>query len=391
MPETALISASPLTLYIHIPWCARKCPYCDFNSHQLKTEVDEDVYIDALLQDLKIESELVAGRPIEAVFIGGGTPSLFSAKGIGRLMSGVARHVALVDDPEVTLEANPGAIESERLPGYREAGVNRLSLGVQSLNADSLRALGRIHGPDEAFAAVDRAKQAGFERINLDMMFGLPGQTLDMAKRDLQSAIGLSPGHLSYYQLTLEPNTPFYRAPPELPDDDALWLIQRQGHGMLHDAGYTQYEVSAFSRPGEQCRHNLNYWRFGDYLGIGAGAHGKVTTPDGLIRRRWKKRHPNDYLGAMNGASEFLQGEHYLQSGDLTVEFMMNALRLRDGVEAGLFTETTGLRLKCIDRLLKAAVDKGLLHPVKERLCATPLGYRFLNDLISMFEVNGAI
>jgi oxygen-independent coproporphyrinogen-3 oxidase len=377
----------PLTLYIHIPWCARKCPYCDFNSHALKVSLDEGAYVDALLRDLEIESALVPGRSIEAVFIGGGTPSLFSAKGIGRLLSGVAQRLASVDDPEVTLEANPGAMESERLPGYREAGVNRLSLGVQSLNPDSLRALGRIHGPDEAVAAVERAKQAGFEHINLDMMFGLPGQTLDMAGTDLESAIGLNPGHLSYYQLTLELNTPFHQSPPVLPDDETLWLIQQQGHGMLRNAGFAQYEVSAFARPGEQCRHNLNYWRFGDYIGIGAGAHGKISTPDGLIRRRWKRRHPNEYLAAADGASGFLQGERYLQPQDLIVEFMMNALRLREGVEVELFSATTGLSLESIDAPLRVAVEKGLMRQAKERLCPTSLGYRFLNDLLSIFEV----
>jgi oxygen-independent coproporphyrinogen-3 oxidase len=282
-------------------------------------------------------------------------------------------------------------MESERLPGYREAGVNRLSLGVQSLNADSLRALGRIHGPGEVFAAVERAQRAGFERINLDLMFGLPTQTLAMAQADLRSAIELAAGHLSYYQLTLEPNTPFHLSPPVLPDEDVIWRMQQQGHAMLQQAGYAQYEISAFSRPGEECRHNINYWRFGDYIGIGAGAHSKLTTPDGVIRRHWKWRHPRDYLAAAAGMQPFIQGERILQAGDLCIEFMMNALRLSDGVETPLFAATTGLGLDLVMQRLQTAMEKGLLRPVEERLCPTPLGFRFLNDLVSIFEVKEVI
>ncbi|MEW8399340.1 MAG: radical SAM family heme chaperone HemW [Candidatus Thiodiazotropha sp.] len=384
--NSGLLGQPPLTLYIHIPWCVRKCPYCDFNSHPQKTGLDEKAYVDALLADLRIERELVMGRSIESVFIGGGTPSLFSAEGIGRLLSGIADAVTWGEEIEITMEANPGALESLRLPGYREAGVNRLSLGAQSLNPDSLQALGRIHGPDEIVAAVERAKQAGFERINLDMMFGLPRQTPAMAAADLAAAIALNPGHISYYQLTLEPNTPFHLSPPELPDEDRLWQIQLQGSESLRKAGFEQYEVSAFARPGERCRHNLNYWRFGDYLGIGAGAHGKVTTRDGVIRRRWKRRHPNDYLSAAGGALPFLQGERQLDAQDLTVEFMMNALRLRQGVEAALFPAATGLGLDSLGGPLSVAIEKGLIHPVGDRLQPTPLGCRFLNDLLSLFE-----
>ncbi|WP_316367222.1 radical SAM family heme chaperone HemW [Candidatus Thiodiazotropha sp. CDECU1] len=383
-----VLKPPPLSLYIHIPWCARKCPYCDFNSHTRHGPIQELAYVDALLQDLRGEQKLVAGRPLQTIFIGGGTPSLFSAQSIEGLLSGVAEVMALDEALEITLEANPGALESERLPGYREAGINRLSLGIQSLNPDSLQALGRIHGPDEAVMAVERAKQAGFERINLDLMFGLPAQTLEMAQGDLQAAIGLGPSHLSYYQLTLEPNTPFYQSPPDLPDEERLWQIQQQGHEMLLRAGFQQYEISAFSHPQEQCRHNLNYWRFGDYIGIGAGAHGKLSTQDGVIRRRWKRRHPNDYLAAAKGGVPFLQGERVLQAEDLVIEFMMNALRLCDGVEAELFSATTGLDLEYMGEPLNGAIKKGLLYPVDGRLCPTPLGLRFLNDLIAMFEVN---
>ncbi|MEW8026744.1 MAG: radical SAM family heme chaperone HemW [Candidatus Thiodiazotropha sp.] len=389
LPASGLSKLPPLSLYIHIPWCARKCPYCDFNSHPQKGTLDEAAYVDALLRDLRMEQISVSERPVQSVFIGGGTPSLFSAESIRRLLGGVTEHVSLVDDVEITLEANPGAMESERLPGYRDAGTNRLSLGVQSLNPESLRGLGRIHGPGEVFIAVDRAKRSGFEQINLDLMFGLPSQSAEMAQADLAAAIGLDPGHLSYYQLTLEPNTPFFQSPPELPDEDRLWQMQQQGHEVLMKAGFEQYEVSAFSRPGERCRHNLNYWRFGDYIGIGAGAHSKITTRDGVIRRHWKRRHPNDYLAAAAGTLPFLQGERVLRPEDLAVEFMMNALRLSDGVEEELFAATTGLSLDFMRESLGTAIKKGLLYPVKGRLCPTPLGFRFLNDLIPIFEVNG--
>jgi oxygen-independent coproporphyrinogen-3 oxidase len=380
----------PLSLYIHIPWCARKCPYCDFNSHTQTGSLDEAAYVDALLKDLSSDQGLLAGRPLQSIFIGGGTPSLFSAASIERLLAGVAERVALDRAVEITLEANPGAMETARLPGYREAGVNRLSLGVQSLNPNSLRALGRIHGPDEVLMAVDRAKQSGFAQINLDLMFGLPLQSVEMAQADLQAVIGLNPGHLSYYQLTLEPNTPFYQSPPDMPDEDSLWQMQQQGHEMLHRAGYEQYEISAFSRPGEQCRHNLNYWRFGDYIGIGAGAHSKVSNREGVVMRRWKKRHPTDYLAAVDGAVPFLQGERRLLAEDLMIEFMMNALRLRDGVETKLFTATTGLGIECMAEALRSARQKGLMQPEQERLCPTPLGFRFLDDLVGMFQVKSS-
>ncbi|MES9991540.1 MAG: radical SAM family heme chaperone HemW [Candidatus Thiodiazotropha sp.] len=384
--KSGLLQQPPLSLYIHIPWCVRKCPYCDFNSHPQTTILDEVAYVDALLQDLRIEREWVTERTIESIFIGGGTPNLFSAESIGRLLAGVADSIACSDDIEITMEANPGALEAQRLSGYRGAGVNRLSLGVQSLNPDSLQALGRIHGSEEVIDTVESAKASGFERINLDMMFGLSQQTPALAEADLAVAIDLNPDHISYYQLTLEPNTPFYQSPPELPNEERLWQIQLQGMEMLQQAGFNQYEISAFARAGERCRHNLNYWRFGDYLGIGAGAHGKVTTRDGVIWRRWKKRHPNDYLQATSGASSYLQGERQLTAQDLPIEFMMNALRLRAGVEVELYGATTGQGLDRLREPLSIAVEKGLLYPVNDRLQATPLGYRFLNDLLSLFQ-----
>ncbi|MCU7935046.1 MAG: radical SAM family heme chaperone HemW [Candidatus Thiodiazotropha sp. (ex Dulcina madagascariensis)] len=378
----------PLSLYIHIPWCQRKCPYCDFNSHAVTGEVDEIAYVDALLKDLRGDLPLLGGRSLATIFIGGGTPSLFSVNAMACLLERVKGLVGFTREVEITLEANPGALEAERLPGYREAGINRLSLGVQSLNASSLLALGRIHDPQQAIDAVVRAKQAGFEHINLDMMFALPQQTTATAREDLASVIELGAGHLSYYQLTLEPNTPFYRTPPPLPDEETLWDIQQQGEAMLARAGFDHYEISAFARPGEVCRHNLNYWRFGDYLGIGAGAHGKVTTADGLIKRYWKYRHPSDYLAAGAGSSGFVQGERTLQPPDLVLEFMMNALRLSAGVETALFQATTGLSVTAIRDRLHLAEAKGLLLPVNERLRPTSLGQRFLNDLLAFFEVN---
>ena len=374
----------PLSLYIHIPWCVRKCPYCDFNSHAIGGEVDEMAYVDALLADLQADTALAQERPLHSIFIGGGTPSLFTPAAIGRLLAGVRDRLPWADGIEITLEANPGAVESGHFAGYRAAGVSRLSLGVQSLRAESLRALGRIHGPDEARQAVERARAAGFERINLDLMFGLPGQTLKQAVDDLGSAIALGTEHLSYYQLTLEPNTPFHHRPPSLPEDDEIWEIQRTGHGMLAAAGFGQYEISAFARPGGQCRHNLNYWRFGDYLGIGAGAHGKLTSADGRIQRRWKRRQPADY---MQGPA--LKGTRELQPQDRVIEFMMNALRLRAGVERSLFRRATGLPSATIDAAMQSARERGLMHADPERICPTALGFRFLNDLLVLFDIEG--
>lgn len=371
----------PLSLYIHIPWCVRKCPYCDFNSHAAGDRLDEKAYVDALLADLSAEAPLALGRPLQSIFIGGGTPSLFTPAAIQRLLSGARDSLPWDDGIEITLEANPGAVESAHFAGYREAGVNRLSLGVQSLHGESLRALGRIHGPDEALSAVESARAAGFERINLDLMFGLPSQTPEMAKGDLETAIGLDTQHLSYYQLTLEPNTPFHHQPPRLPDEDTIWEIQQQGLDMLTAAGFDRYEISAFARPGCECRHNLNYWRFGDYLGIGAGAHAKLTNADGGIQRRWKRRQPAEY---MRGPA--LKGSRELQPADRVIEFMMNVLRLQAGVEKRLFQETTGLALNTLGQSVQSAESKGLLLSDPERFRATPMGFRFLNDLLALFD-----
>ena len=375
----------PLSLYIHIPWCVRKCPYCDFNSHAVKQGVPEAAYVDALLHDLSIDSELIDDRQLSSIFIGGGTPSLFSSAAIERLLQGIAQRVAFAESIEITLEANPGAVEAGSFAGYRQAGVNRLSLGFQSLQASMLQALGRIHTPREARDAFAQARKAGFDNINVDLMFGLPEQSLAMAEDDLAAAIALNSEHLSYYQLTLEPNTPFHHAPPAVPDEEQLWLMQQQGIEMLTSAGFRHYEVSAYSHPGSECRHNMNYWRFGDYLGIGAGAHAKLTLADGRVKRFWKQRHPEAYLAA-DSASVFIRGERQLADEDLVVEFMMNALRLFDGVELDLFEHHTGVDLQTIEGPLRQAVEQGLMQPIEQRLCPTPLGQRFLNDLISLFS-----
>ncbi len=377
----------PLALYVHVPWCVHKCPYCDFNSHVRPEVLPEKAYVGALLADLRRDLGGIGGdRPLTSIFIGGGTPSLLSASAVGRLLQGVRDEVACEPDLEVTLEANPGAVEMGDLAGYRRAGVNRLSLGVQSFNDPSLKALGRIHNAQEAEHAVDLAKQAGFTRINLDLMFGLPGQTLGMARDDLETALQMDVEHLSYYQLTLEPNTAFHHNPPLLPDEERIWEIQQQGHALLRHGGYGQYEISAFSRTDAQCRHNLNYWRFGDYLGIGAGAHAKLSHSDGRVERVWKQRHPDAYLAA--GGDDRRQGQRDLSPQDLVLEFFMNALRLVEGVESHLFTARTGLAEQVLEPPVSAAVAKNLLYPHPDRFCATPLGQRFLNDLLMMFEVN---
>ena len=376
-------SAIPLSLYVHLPWCVRKCPYCDFNSHALRGELDEAAYVDALLRDLQVEAPLVRGRTVETIFLGGGTPSLFSPAAIERLLTGVRDVVAVAPAAEITLEANPGTVETDRFRGYRTAGVNRLSIGIQSFAADKLQALGRIHGRDEALAAARAARAAGFDNFNLDLMYGLPGQSVAQAVADLQTALAQSPTHLSVYQLTLEPNTAFHAQPPALPDDDTLWTMQQQLQELLAHAGYAQYEVSAYAQSGYRCRHNLNYWTFGDYLGIGAGAHGKLTTADG-IRRCHKRRHPRDYLAAAGTAAG---GETVTIADEdgVTFEFLLNALRLTEGFELTLFGERTGLAPEHLTRRLTVAVAKGLIEPLGARVVPTALGRRFLNELLLLF------
>jgi len=376
----------PLALYVHVPWCVRKCPYCDFNSHPLRGALDEERYLAALLADLAADAPLAGGRRVESVFIGGGTPSLVSGGFVGRLLHAVARQPGLAPAAEVTLEANPGTAEAARFRDYRAAGVNRLSIGIQSFADRHLSALGRIHDRAEALAAVDLARAAGFDNLNLDLMHGLPDQRVGEALADLQTALELAPEHLSWYQLTVEPNTAFAATPPPLPDDDRAWEIEEAGLARLAAAGFAHYEVSAHARPGRQCQHNLNYWEFGDYLGIGAGAHGKLTRSDGAIERRWKARHPSEYLATAGGKPA---GSHRLDPDDLRLEFALNALRLADGVPLHLFTARTGLPITVLAPVLERARALGLLEAAPDRLAPTPLGRRFLNQLIGLFAADG--
>lgn len=377
-------SLPPLSLYIHFPWCVQKCPYCDFNSHPLRAELPEERYVDALLADLEQDLARVWGRRITSVFLGGGTPSLFSPAAIDRLLSGVRARLPLAADAEITLEANPGTVELGRFRGYREAGVNRLSIGIQSFDPEHLRVLGRIHGRDEALAAAQAARAAGFDNFNLDLMFGLPGQTPEQALTDVRSALALAPTHLSLYQLTLEPQTPFHARPPaNLPDDDALAVMQETLQSEVAAAGFVQYEVSAYAGVGRECRHNRNYWQFGDYLGIGAGAHAKITDALG-ITRLWKRKQPQDYL-AHAGTAAAIGEERRLAPEDAVFEFMLNALRLTQGVPTALFRDRTGLDYSCLHKPLAQAGALGFLDAEPERIRPSLLGRRFLNDLIALF------
>ncbi|WP_111498084.1 MULTISPECIES: radical SAM family heme chaperone HemW [Marinobacter] len=371
----------PLSLYVHVPWCVRKCPYCDFNSHATRGEIPEDAYLDALLEDLEADLPGVQGRPIETVFIGGGTPSLLSGDFYARLFERLSHHLDFAADAEITLEANPGTLEQGRFQAFRRAGINRLSLGIQSFDPGQLQTLGRIHDADAARAAITAAREAGFDNFNLDLMHGLPGQSIDQAMADLDAALAWQPPHLSWYQLTLEPNTEFYSRPPDLPDDDVLWDIYCAGRDKLEAHGFRSYEISAWSQPGRRARHNLNYWEFGDYLALGAGAHGKVTFADtGEIRRYWKTRQPDAYLNRLGSRTAGQQG---IAREDQPLEFMMNALRLLDGVPEDMFVQRTGLPVREIAAILETLRSEGLLEP--HRLQATPLGQRYLNSILERF------
>jgi oxygen-independent coproporphyrinogen-3 oxidase len=383
-PSQVLAQLPPLALYIHIPWCVRKCPYCDFNSHAASPVLPEEEYVDALLADLDQDLAAVYGRPLSSIFFGGGTPSLFSAAALGRLLAGVEQRIPFTADIEITLEANPGTFEQDKFVAYRKLGINRLSIGIQSFQPQKLEALGRIHTGDEALRAAEMTRRAGFDNFNLDLMHGLPDQSLEEALDDLRQAIALAPTHLSWYQLTLEPNTVFWNQPPELPEDDILWDIQEAGQALLAEHGFSQYEVSAYARPGKAARHNLNYWSFGDFIGIGAGAHGKLSHPDGRIVRTWKTRLPKDYL---NPAKQFKAGEKTLTADELPFEFLMNALRLTPGVDAELFAQRTGLPLQTLAAARAEAEQKGLLQVEPTRLVATARGQLFLNDLLQYFLV----
>ena len=374
----------PLALYVHIPWCIRKCPYCDFNSHTA-AKLPEQAYIQALLTDLASELPYIWGRKLESIFIGGGTPSLFSAAGIDELLCGVRALLPFRPNIEITLEANPGTFEQAKFKGFREAGINRLSMGIQSFNPQHLQALGRVHNQAEALRAADIARHAGFTNFNLDLMFGLPQQTLPQALADLQQAIQLRPTHLSWYQLTLEPNTLFYKQPPVLPDEDLLVDMQLAGQALLAQHGYQQYEVSAYSQVQYQCVHNRNYWEFGDYIGIGAGAHGKYTNPaDQSLHRYQKPRQPADYMQRVQ------QGQARSQTttlvvADIIFEFMLNALRLQAGFPLSLFTERTGLAVELLSNGLQQGMQRGLLELDGSWLKPSPLGWQFLNTTIQLF------
>jgi oxygen-independent coproporphyrinogen-3 oxidase len=373
----------PLAVYVHLPWCVSKCPYCDFNSHAAPADLPEDAYVAALLDDLTGDLDLAAGRPVESVFFGGGTPSLFSAKAIARILAGIGSALPLRPDAEVTLEANPGTVEHGRFEDYARAGVNRVSLGAQSFSAPRLRSLGRIHTPGDTEAAVRELERAGIDNFNLDLMYALPGQDVEAALADLRSALSLGPAHLSHYQLTLEPGTPFFHRPPPLPDDDLALEMQVACQAELDAAGFGQYEVSAYARTGRRCRHNLAYWTFGDYLGLGAGAHGKLTTPEGVVYRTEKPRMPRDYMAKAAGGGA--AARRPVAGDELPFEWALNALRLTEGSTLASFEETTGLPAGVLDPVADSLRRRGLLDTADGRLRATPLGLRFLNDVQAAF------
>ncbi|TCV96903.1 radical SAM family heme chaperone HemW [Biostraticola tofi] len=370
----------PLSLYIHIPWCVQKCPYCDFNSHALKGEVPHEEYVRHLLADLDDSMALVAGREVSSLFIGGGTPSLLSAEAMQSLLDGVRQRLTLSADAEITMEANPGTVEADRFRGYQQAGINRISIGVQSFDAEKLQRLGRIHGADEARRAARLAQGLGLRSFNLDLMHGLPNQSPEQALDDLRSAIELEPPHLSWYQLTIEPNTLFASKPPVLPDDDALWDIYQLGHQLLSQAGYQQYETSAYAKAGYQCQHNLNYWRFGDYLGIGCGAHGKMTAENGEVIRTVKVRHPRGYM-----QGNYLDKKYQVAADDLPFEFFMNRFRLFEATPREQFQAFTGLAESTVRQALDQALADGYLTESATHWQTTRKGQLFLNPLLELF------
>ena len=380
-----LTTLPPLALYIHIPWCVKKCPYCDFNSHAAGPTIPEAQYVAALLEDLQHDLPQVWGRRVTSLFFGGGTPSLFSARAIDDILCGVRALITVSPNAEITLEANPGTFEQAKFNDYRAIGINRLSIGIQSFDSEKLQALGRIHNGNEAIKAVETAQRAGFDNFNLDLMFGLPQQSPEQGLLDLQTAIDLQPTHLSWYQLTIEPNTFFYSHPPILPDDEKIWQLQEQGQALLAQHGFEQYEISAYAKSGKPCRHNINYWEFGDYLGIGAGAHGKISRcDDSSIQRLWKHRQPQAFMEA----SDKRAGTQTLNQQDIIFEFMLNALRLKDGFNLALFEQHTGLSPDVLHDRLLLAQQKELLVVNQQHIMPSELGYRFLNDLINLFSAD---
>ena len=392
--KIVLKALPPLSLYIHFPWCEKKCPYCDFNSHQIKEVLpgsnlqasngfDETRYIKALIADLETELPRIWGRQVHSIFIGGGTPSLLSAQGMDSLLSAIRARIHLEPDAEITMEANPGSVETEKFAGFAKAGITRVSLGIQSFQDAQLKALGRIHNGAEAKRAIEIALQH-FKSVNLDLMYGLPMQTLDDAKRDVETALAFKTPHLSLYNLTLEPNTYFANFPPKLPNEDEVDAIFEQSLDLLTKAGFKRYEISAYAKPGMECKHNLNYWRFGDYIGIGAGAHGKISFPD-KVTRQVRERHPETYMLAIEQKGNALIESKEISAADLPFEFMLNTLRLTDGVATNTFSERTGLPLSSISKGLDQASKKGLLDPDPTVLKGTPQGLRYLNNLQELF------
>ena len=383
-----MTNKTPLALYIHIPWCEKKCPYCDFNSHLARAAIDETAYINALLDDLAHDlntyAEQVDQRSLSSIFIGGGTPSLFSSDSYAKLLDGVQNLIEFSDTIEITSEANPGSSEVKKFKGFKAAGVNRLSIGVQSFNQQHLKALGRIHNPEEAINAARYAKEAGLDNFNLDLMFGLPEQTLEQSIADVKQAINLDPQHLSCYQLTIEPNTLFHHSPPVTPDDELLWDMQQAIQTELANAGYQQYEVSAYSK-NKQCQHNVNYWQFGDYLGIGAGAHAKLSNSDGSLTRLWKIKHPNNYL---KQDKPFIGGIDIIQNKQIAFEFMMNALRLSNGFSSALFEQTTQLNIMSIENTLNKHQQLGLISNKEGHITPTTRGKQMLDSMLQDYLVD---
>lgn len=379
--KPAELQSPPLGLYVHLPWCVKKCPYCDFNSHEIRGSVPGNEYIDALLADLEQDVPRTWGRVVSSLFLGGGTPSLFTAGQIDSLLAGVRRLVPLAPGAEITLEANPGTVEHDSFDAYREAGINRVSLGVQSFDPPSLRAIGRIHGREEVDAALESLRSAGMANFNIDLMFGLPGQTMDQAITDVELAIEAGPMHISHYQLTLEPNTRFAAEPPALPDAETCWAMQEAAADRLRTAGFLDYEVSAWARDGQACAHNLNYWRYGDYLGIGAGAHAKLTdAAAGEVRRMVRHRHPRQFMAGVGYALD-----QSVAVEDRLFEFFLNGLRLREGISPADFESRTGVAWEAAEPGIGDALDRGLLEPCDGRFVKTSLGRRFVNDLQSIF------
>ena len=378
-------SLPPLSLYVHLPWCVRKCPYCDFNSYEARGPLPDDEYVDALLRDLGSELPFVQDRRVATVFLGGGTPSLFSGPAITRLLAGLRAELSFEAEAEITLEANPGAVDAARFAAFREAGVNRLSIGIQSFRAEQLRALGRVHDAAEARTAVATARAVGFDNVNVDLMYGLPNDDVAGAVADLESALALETEHISWYQLTLEPNTAFERRPPPLPEDEVVARTEERGRALLAAHGYGRYEISAYARPGRRCRHNVNYWQFGDYLGIGAGAHGKVTLREASeIVRRAKTRNPRTYVQRA-GASDSATEERVAARKQAAIEFLMNALRLLDGTPVAAFVARAGQPVEAIAAARAAAVSRGWLAAQPSTLRATPSGIERLNRLLELF------